>query len=174
MLHMTTLAITVIADDRPGIIARVATALSGHRMNLTDSSMTVLSGHLAMTLICTGVTPIDDVRAALTGAAGDDLIIHVHPVAQNASPAAPAVSYLLSVHGADRLGIVAELTAVVAEAGGNITDLTTRLAGGLYVLAAEIDLPVAADGDRLRTRIAETAARLGVDAGLQPLERDEL
>lgn len=171
---MTTLAITVIADDRPGIIARVATALSGHRMNLTDSSMTVLSGHLAMTLICTGETPIEGVREALAAAAGKDLIIHVHPVTQNASPAAPAVSYLLSVHGADRLGIVADLTAVIAEAGGNITDLTTRLVGELYVLAAEIDLPADADSDALRSRVAETAARLGVDAGLQPLERDEL
>lgn len=171
---MTTLAITVIADDRPGIIARVATALSGHRMNLTDSSMTVLSGHLAMTLICTGETPIEDVRDALAAAADSDLIIHVHPVTDTMSPATPAVSYLLTVHGADRLGIVAELTAVVAEAGGNITDLTTRLAGELYVLAAEIDLPADVDSGALRSRLAETAARLGVDAGLQPLERDEL
>lgn len=171
---MTTLAITVIADDRPGIITRVATALSGHRMNLTDSSMTVLSGHLAMTLICTGETPIEVVRDGLAEAAGDDLIIHVHPVTESSAAAAPAVSYLLTVHGADRLGIVADLTAVVAEAGGNITDLTTRLAGGLYVLAAEIDLPAAADAEQLRARIADTAARLGVEVGLQPLERDEL
>jgi len=171
---MTSLAITVIADDRPGIITRVASALSGHRMNLTDSSMTVLSGHLAMTLICTGETPIDEVRAAMREAAGDDLIIHVHPVTEGAAPTAPVDSYLLTVHGADRLGIVAGLTAVVAEAGGNITDLTTRLAGGLYVLAAEIDLPADADAEALRARIAATAEELGVDAELQPLERDEL
>lgn len=171
---MTTLAITVIADDRPGIIARVTSALAGHRMNLTDSSMTVLSGHLAMTLICDGETDIDEVRAAMTEAAGHDLIIHVHPVDQTTPAADPVRSYLLTVHGADRLGIVARLTAVVAEAHGNITDLTTRLAGGLYVLAAEIDLPAAADVDRLRARIAATASELGVDAGLRPLERDEL
>lgn len=171
---MRTLAITVIADDRPGIIARVATALSGHQMNLTDSSMTVLSGHLAMTLICTGETPIDDVRDALAEAAGDDLIIHVHPVTEAAEPTAPAVSYLLTVHGADRLGIVANLTRVIAEAGGNITDLTTRLANGLYVLAAELDLPADADPEALRARVTDTAAELGVDAALQPLERDEL
>lgn len=171
---MTTLAITVIADDRPGIITRVAAALSGHQMNLTDSSMTVLSGHLAMTLICTGDTPIDTLRDALGEAAGDDLTIHVHPVTEAGRAAPPAVSYLLTVHGADRLGIVAGLTGVVADAGGNITDLTTRLAGGLYVLAAEIDLPVDADAGALRARVADTAAALGVDAGLQPLERDEL
>ena len=58
--------------------------------------------------------------------------------------------YLLSVHGADRPGIVSEITAVVASAGGNVTDLSTRLTGDLYVLLAEVDLPNAADIDSLR------------------------
>ena len=61
--------------------------------------------------------------------------------------------YLLSVHGADRLGIVAAVTRVVADAGGNITDLTTRLVGPLYVLVAEVDLPEGVPG--------ELAERLG-------------
>ncbi|GAB3922752.1 amino acid-binding protein [Microlunatus endophyticus] len=171
---MTTLAITVISADRPGIIARVAGALSGLRMNLTDSSMTVLSGQLAMTLICAGETPIGAVRDALGEAAGDDLIIHVLPVGAQVVPTVPSASYLLTVHGADRLGIVSGLTTVVSEAGGNITDLTTRLAGGLYVLAAEIDLPADADVTALRDHLTVTAAALGVEAELQPLERDEL
>ena len=49
--------------------------------------------------------------------------------------------YLVTVHGADRLGIVARLASVIAGAGGNITDLSTRLVGDLYVLVAEVDLP---------------------------------
>ena len=56
-------------------------------------------------------------------------------------------SYLVTVHGADRLGIVARLAGVIAEAGGNITDLSTRLSGTLYVLVAEVDLPRSADVD---------------------------
>ena len=43
----------------------------------------------------------------------------------------------MTVHGADRQGIVARLASVIAGAGGNITDLTTRLVGDLYVLIAE-------------------------------------
>ena len=48
------LAITVIGPDRPGIVADVAEALAGLGANLTDSTMTRLRGHFAMTLICTG------------------------------------------------------------------------------------------------------------------------
>ena len=65
--------------------------------------------------------------------------------------------YLLSVHGADRPGIVSAVTAVVAAAGGNITDLSTRLTGELYVLLAEVDLPSSADVDALRARLARVS-----------------
>ena len=78
------------------------------------------------------------------------------------------------MHGADRLGIVARLAGVLADAGGNITDLTTRLSNGLYVLLAEVDLPASAEVDELRARLAEVSDELGVDAGLRLLENDEL
>ena len=51
---MHELAITVIGHDRPGIVADVAEVLAGLGANLTDSTMTRLRGHFAMTLICTG------------------------------------------------------------------------------------------------------------------------
>jgi glycine cleavage system transcriptional repressor len=171
---VTTLAITVITQDRPGIIARITEALAGLEMNLTDSSMTVLRGQLAMTLICAGPTDLEQVRAAMATTAGDDLIIHVHPVLEVAAPAAGGSSYLLTVHGADHLGIVAALTEVIAAAGGNITDLSTHLAGKLYALTAEVDLPAGADAAGLQAGIDRAAAALGVDAGLRPVEQDDL
>lgn len=171
---MTTYAITVIARDRPGIIARVAEALAAEQLNLADSSMTVLRGQLAMTLICAGDASLERVRSAMTAAAGADLIIHVHPVAETTGEAAPGRSYLLTVHGADRLGIVARVTGVLAAGGGNITDLTTHLVGDLYALTAEVDLPAGADVEELRSTINSVAAELGVGAQLQPVEQDEL
>ena len=171
---MTSYAITVVATDRPGIIARVTEALAAEQLNLADSSMTVLHGQLAMTLICTGDSEPDRVRTAMATAAGDDLIIHVHQVPDTGAPAGTGPAYLLTVHGADRLGIVATLAGVVASAGGNITDLTTHLAGELYVLTAEVDLPVEADLSTVRTKINSAAAELGVAADLRPVEQDEL
>jgi glycine cleavage system transcriptional repressor len=98
----------------------------------------------------------------------------VHPVDDSQTGGGAADSYLLTVHGADRLGIVARVTGVIAAVDGNITDLTTHLVGGLYVLAAEVDLPAGTDVADLRSRISAVAAELGVEAGLQALERDEL
>ena len=61
----------------------------------------------------------------------------------------------------------------VATAGGNITDLTTRLSGPLYVLVAEVDLP-AGVGEDLAVRLATAADELGVDVTLRRAETDVL
>ena len=57
---------------------------------------------------------------------------------------------------------------------GNITDLTTRLAGTLYVLVAEVDLPPGADIASLEAALTGAAAELGVDVAMHPVENDDL
>jgi glycine cleavage system transcriptional repressor len=97
-------------------------------------------------------------------------VSRVHP---EAAPESPGGHFVLSVHGADRLGIVASVTRALAEFGGNVTDLTTRLSGDLYVLVAELDLPVA-DVDVIRDRLDAVTRALGVDVTLRPAETDVL
>jgi glycine cleavage system transcriptional repressor len=166
-------AITVIGTDRPGIIADVSAALASLGLNLTDSTMTLLRGHFAMTLICSGDVEPDDVEAALARLSGG-LVVTVREVAPGDGAEPAGGHYLLRLHGADRLGIVAAVTAALAEAGGNITDLTTRLASGLYVIVAEVDLPSTVDIDVLAERLRVVAADLGVEATLAPAESDLL
>ncbi len=136
--------------------------------------MTLLRGHFAMTLICAGQTPASEVESALLPLVDDSLAVTVRELPEEAEQPALGEPYLVTVHGADRLGIVARLAGVIAAADGNITDLTTRLSGDLYVLVAEVDLPAAADVDELRAEITRVAGELGVDATLRPVERDEL
>ena len=83
-------------------------------------------------------------------------------------------SYILSVHGADRPGIVAAVTRMIASARGTITDLTTRLSGELYVLTAEVELPPTADLSTLFRALEITAEELGVGVTLRPAESDDL
>jgi glycine cleavage system transcriptional repressor len=179
MRGVNELAITVIGHDRPGIIADVAEVLSGLGLNLTDSTMTRLRGHFAMTLICGGAEPgqpgVDDVEAALAALTVDgSLLATVSPVRPETEPPAGAGHYVLSVHGADRLGIVASMARGLAEFGGNITDLTTRLSGSLYVIVAELDLPSGSDVDVVRERLDGVARTLGVEVTLRPAEPDVL
>ena len=171
---MPLLAITVLGHDRPGIIAEATGALAGLGLNIEDSTMTLLRGHFAMMLITDGPAEAGTVEESLGALTSDgSLSVSVREV-----PAERVVSrgsaYLLSVHGGDRPGIVSTVIAEVARVGGNITDLTTRLAGELYVLTAEVDLPPGADADELTSALREVADGLGVEVSLLPLESDDL
>jgi glycine cleavage system transcriptional repressor len=170
---MPLLAITVLGHDRPGIIADVTGALAELGGNLEDSSMTLLRGHFAMTLVVTLDAAAPDVQARLDPLL-EDLTVYVRPLPDEADLPATGSPYVLTVHGADRPGIVSSITRVIATYGGNITDLTTRLAGGLYVLAAEVDVPGTADVDGLSRELTAVAQELGVGASLRPTETDVL
>jgi glycine cleavage system transcriptional repressor len=171
---MTSLAITVVGHDRPGIIAQAAEVLSQCGMNLEDSSMTLLRGHFAMTLICAGEADAAQIEAALQPLVDGSLDVTVREVPEEPQLPPLGSTYLVTVHGADRLGIVARLASVIAEAGGNITDLSTRLVGTLYVLLAEVDLPRSTDIEALQARLAKVSAELGVETGMRLIENDQL
>jgi glycine cleavage system transcriptional repressor len=168
-------AVTVIGHDRPGIIADVTEALSELGGNLEDTSMTILRGHFAMTLLVSVEADTAAVERALEPVSADgSLLVSVRGVPAEADAEPLGVPYVISVHGADRTGIVAGLTSVVAAAGGNVTDLTTRLSGGLYVLVAEVDLPADVDVAVLSGDLAAAAEQLGVEVTLRPVEPDVL
>ncbi len=171
---MPLLAITVLGHDRPGIIAETTGVLAELGLNIEDSTMTLLRGHFAMMLITDGPADAASVEESLGGLTADgSLSVSVREVPAETA-VARGMSYLLSVHGGDRPGIVSNLVAEVAKVGGNITDLTTRLTGELYVLLAEVDLPASAEVAALEQALAAVASELGVDVTLRPLESDDL
>ncbi|MDT9594414.1 ACT domain-containing protein [Nocardioides zeae] len=172
---MTQHAITVLGHDRPGIIAQTTAVLADLGLNIEDTSMTLLRGHFAMTLICAGGATEGRIADALLPLADDGtLTVTVREVPADEGAAASGSPYLLAVHGGDRPGIVSAVVGAVAQARGNVTDLTTRLSGDLYVLLAEVDLPTDVDVEALRAVLAEVADRLGVGVTLRAAEADEL
>jgi glycine cleavage system transcriptional repressor len=170
---MSTLAVTVLGHDRPGIIANVTEVLAGLGGNLEDSSMTLLRGHFAMTLVVRCDADAATVEAGIADVlAGTGLVVSVLELPDEGAGSSAGPSYVLAVHGADRPGIVSAVTGLVANSGGNVTDLTTRLAGSLYVLIAEVELPREADVDALTTALAALAGDLGVEANLRAADPD--
>ena len=172
---MTRHAITVLGHDRPGIIADATGWLAGLGLNLEDSTMTLLRGHFAMMLVCEGDAPGAEIEAALAPLTADGtLTVTVREVPAEPAYQPSGTPWVLTVHGGDRPGIVSSVVGEVARVGGNITDLTTRLSGDLYLLAAEIDLPAGTDIDALRESVDAAAAALGVGATLREAEADDL
>lgn len=173
---MSLIAVTVIGHDRPGIIAAATGVLAGLGLNLEDSTMTLLRGHFAMMLISAGDAPAHQIEKALAPLTEDGTLdVHVREVPEeHVPPAEGTTSWVLTVHGGDRPGIVSSVVSEIAAVGGNITDLTTRLAGDLYLLVAEVDLPEEVHLDHLRTTLVEVGDRLGVGVSMHEVEADEL
>lgn len=172
---LTVRAVTVIGTDRPGIVADVTAALARLGGNLEDSTMTLLRGHFAMVLLVRTDHEVAAVESALAGLSADGALVVDVRTLPAGSPAAPSgAAFTLRVHGADRPGIVAAMTRVVADHGGTIVDLGTRLSRGLYVLTAELQLPVGATPVLLEERLAAAAREVGVEVHLEPVDDDLL
>jgi glycine cleavage system transcriptional repressor len=168
-------AVTVLGDDRPGIVADVATALAGLGCNLEDSTMTLLRGHFAMVVLVRSERSVDELAAALRPLTdGGDLVVDVRPIPEHGDAGVPGTAYSLHVHGADRPGIVAAMTNVVARHGGNIVDLGTRLGQDVYVLVAEFQLPASTAIDAVEEDLATVARDIGVDFHVAVVDDDLL
>lgn len=172
---MPSYAITVVGHDRPGIVHAVTDAVATAAGNLEDSSMTLLRGHFAMTLLVelADTATAGAVARSLAPLAEQGLAISVLPLPPEA-PRSPGVAAVLSVHGADRPGIVHAATGALLRFDGNITDLSTRLAHGLYVLTADVVLPAGTELAAVAAELDRRMAPLQVRATLRPAEEDVL
>ena len=169
------IAVTVLGEDRPGIVADVTSCLADLHGNLEDSTMTLLRGHFAMVVLVRTGAGTDAVEAALRPLTADGaLAINARVLVEEAHPVVSGPAYSLRVHGADRPRIVATISRLVADHGGNIVDLGTRLGGGLYVLTAEIQLPDGSTAASLERDLKGAAEELGVDVHLSPVDDDVL
>ncbi len=175
---MPLFAVLAVGADRPGIVAAVTGALAAAGANLDDTSMTILHGHFTIAMVVGGPEGLD-VAAALAPVAQElDLTVDVRPIAEGTPPRPPGHRWALAVYGADRPGLVAAVTAVVADAGGNVVDLTTRVVGGpdrpVYAMQLELALGGAVDAEAVGERLRQVATQLGVDCTLTAVDTDVL
>jgi len=177
----TTLAVTAIGADRPGIVAAVTGVLVQAGCNLEDTSMSILRGHFAMMLVVAVPDGLEQsaLESALAGPANDfELVVAVRLIDDNVPTSPEGDAWTVSVYGADRPGIVHNVASLLADEGVNIVDLTTRVIGDqdrpVYAMILEVTLPSGTEGADLQGRLAALAGELGVECSLHPSEADIL
>lgn len=158
-----------IGSDRTGIVAAVTRVLADIGCNLEDSRMTILHGQFAIMLIVEAPEGLSS--TALEASFGDvcrdfDLLVGVRLLPDQSTRVEVGDVVMISVHGADHPGIVADVTNRVARLGGNIIDLATRKIdeGALasYVLLVSVAMPSTLSEGTLRAELEEAASELGV------------
>lgn len=163
--------LTVIGGDRPGIVARLTDALYRGGCNLGEASMARLGGNFAVMLMVEGAeaASLERLVRPVTDELG--LRLHVDPI-EGALHRHQEPNVQVTVHGADRPGIVAQVTGALARAGFNILDLYSDVGGSaerpIYIMiidghapggaeAAEAALaPLRANGIEVRVTALDT------------------
>lgn len=163
--------LTVIGADRPGIVAQLTDALYRGGCNLGEASMVRLGGNFAVMLMVEGGGDAAAIAALLQPVTGSlKLRLHVDPI-EGALHRHQEPNAQVTVYGADRPGIVAQVTGALAQAGFNILDLNSDVAGSrerpIYVMI--IDGHVSGGVAALETVLAPLR-RNGVEVRVTPLD----
>ena len=169
----TSLVLTVIGDDRPGLVEQLATAISSHQGNWLESSMSHLSGKFAG-IVCISVTDaqVDALKAALAALPGLRITAETGAAADTGASGAGNRRLKLSLVGHDRIGIVREVSQVLARHAINVEELSTHTASApmsaeiLFHATAELTAAASLDARALTGDLEQISNDLMVDITL--------
>lgn len=168
---MASLVLTILGDDRPGLVSAVSAPISAHWASWERSEMSRLAGKFAgIVVVSVPSDRLDALVAELIALESQGLQVIVE---RTDEPSPHLFQRLhLDLLGADRPGIVAEISAALAEANVSIEELSTGvrnapMAGGtLFEARAVLNAPSDSDTDALRAVLEALADELMVEIRL--------
>lgn len=173
---MNKLTLTVLGNDRPGIISAISGNLLKHDCNIENVSQTLLQSEFAGIFIVSAPENLlsETLQHHLEcDLSGMGLHVHVKPLSRENPPSPPEASepFVVITIGPDRKGLVAEIAGVIAGHGVNILNLKAVFKGGeepdKNIMVYEIEVPKRVDLKVFKNDLKETATRMGLDLSLQ-------
>ena len=165
----TCLVLTVIGDDRPGLVGELSAAIAAHQGNWLESSMSHLAGKFA------GIVRVAVPEAqavALRAALGQLAALKVMAESATGRPVAAGRRLKLALVGHDRIGIVREVSQVLARHAVNVEKLETHTASApmsaetLFHAQAELFAGAGLDVRALKAELERLSDDLMVDITL--------
>lgn len=169
---LTTIVMTVIGADRPGLVQLAAGTVADHGGNWLESRMCRLGGQFAGILrVEVPKARADELAEALRALEAQGLRVIIHTEGAAISPAA-GVMATLELVGNDRPGILRSVSAALASRGVNVEELESErvsapMGGGtLFQARASVLVPAGVDLATVRSDLEKIAADLMVDLTL--------
>lgn len=164
----TYLVLTVISDDKPGVVELIARTISKHQGNWLESRMTHLAGKFAGILqVAVAAEHQQALRQALEQLTSQGLKV----VVENATltDKAPCQAFHFNVIGNDRPGIVHEIAQAFAGRNINMDEIETSYSSmpwsgePMFEATGIIEVPETVDMDDLWDQLDMIAEELAVD-----------
>jgi glycine cleavage system regulatory protein len=167
---MATFVLTVIGDDRPGLVSAVSAPISAHGASWERSQMSRLAGKFAgIVLVAVADERLDALTADLMALAPG---LQVALERTDEPVERESLRFHLELLGADHPGIVAEVSASLAACGVSVEELTTDvrdapMAGGtLFEARAVLTAPATTSAEALGSMLEGLADELMVEIRL--------
>ena len=124
--------LTIISDDKPGIVEKIAEVVNRHHGNWLGSNLSYLAGKFAgIVEVSVNQDHVDDLQKQLKALARNGVTVAVEPVANNVTPI--AATHRFSVVGNDRPGIIREISQAFARQGINVVELNSKCTSAPHV-----------------------------------------
>jgi methionyl-tRNA formyltransferase len=168
----TSLVVTVMGPDRPGIVSMLSDRAQRHGASWAASRLAHLAGEFAgMVHFEVPRENADALTHALRALESSGLRL---VIARGEGAGAPAGlrGIDLELVGEDRLGIVSNLTRILTEAGISIEHIHTEIVGAkgggkaTFKVAAHLLVPKALSADELRRKLELLANEMTLDIAL--------
>jgi glycine cleavage system regulatory protein len=170
--YMTSnLVLTVIGDDKPGLVEALSKTIADNSGNWLESSMAQLAGKFAGILrVAVPESQVDSLIRDLNGLSG-----HLTVVVEKAGQAGEkdgSRTAELSLVGNDRPGIIREISKTLSMMSVNVEQLTTECVPApmssdlLFRANASLNIPAATEVDELQAQLEKLADDLIVEISL--------
>ncbi|MDR1695928.1 MAG: hypothetical protein LBR69_04790 [Endomicrobium sp.] len=175
------ISLTAIGKDKPGIVSAVTKVLYGLKCNIEDSTMTILHGQFAMILIIK-LSPSVALKKLSCDISKEakrlGMSVSLSPVGYAKKKKEKTTPYVISVYGADKTGIVYNISKYLAEKKINITDVQTALAnlktGKTYIMLIEARFPEKLSVQKISAELAVISKNLGVSVSVNRAESSKI
>jgi glycine cleavage system transcriptional repressor len=164
--------ITLVGKDQIGIVAKITTTLYESGCNLGETSMLRLGGNFSIMLMVS-YDGTDEYLHNLLKPVADQLQLHIHidsiegQLHQHQIP-----NLCVRVYGADRIGIVAQVSTALAQADFNILNLESDVGGDqakpFYII--NIEGFATAGIEAVETALQKLSPQHDLEVKLEPIE----
>lgn len=125
----SSLIVSVIGPDRPGLIDRLSSAIAAAGGNWEGARMLRLSGQFTgIVQVVVAEASLSALEAALAELETDGLQTRLHRAGTVGTESGPGRIHELEVVGQDRQGIVSAISSTLARLGVNVLELATDCA----------------------------------------------
>ena len=173
---MNKVILSVLGQDRPGIVATITGVLARQQCNIENVSQTILQSQFAGIFVVS-IPPDLSLKVVKQGLVKEmqtlDLSVQVKAVQDQEAIflAGDSEPFIITTEGPDRIGLVAGITEIIARYGANITNLQAVFKGGDApgdnIMIYEVDIPIKVDQKAFDRDLRQRATELSLDISIQ-------